>query len=178
MFEEKTVSSQEVFKGKLLRVRVDQVLLPDGRESSREIVEHPGAAAVVPLDHEGYVYMVRQYRKPLEEDLLEIPAGTREKGEDTLECVKRELSEEVGLQAGNFSRLASLCTSPGFSNERIDIFLAEELSPSEGQQDQDEFLNVEKYLFTEAITMIEQGKIKDAKTASGLLLAAARLAKE
>lgn len=177
MYEEKTVSSQEVFQGKLLRVRVDRVLLPNGKESSREIVEHPGAAAVVPVDDEGYVHMVRQFRKPLEEDLLEIPAGTREKGEDTLACVKRELSEEVGFQAGKLTRLASLCTSPGFCNERIDIFLATELSLHEGERDQDEFLHVEKYQFSEAITMIEQGKIIDAKTAAGLLLAVGRLTK-
>ncbi len=176
MFEEKTVSSQEVFRGKLLRVRVDRVLLPDGKESSREIVEHPGAAAVVPLDHEGYVYLVRQFRKPLEEELLEVPAGLREPGEDSLECVQRELSEETGFQAGKLTRLASLCTSPGFCNERIDIFLATELSLQKGEKDHDEFILVEKYLFSEAIKMIEQGKIKDAKTVSGLLLAANLLA--
>lgn len=175
MFDEKTISSQRIFSGKLLKVRVDQVVLPDGKESSREIVEHPGAAAVVALDENDNVYLVRQYRKPVEKDLLEIPAGTRDNGEDPLDCIQRELSEEVGFRAGKLTQLAVLCTTPGFCTEVIHIFLATELSPHRGEQDSDEFLTVEKYPFVEAVKMVHQGQITDAKTVAGLLLAAGRL---
>ncbi|UNC91365.1 NUDIX domain-containing protein [Candidatus Contubernalis alkaliaceticus] len=172
MFEEKTVYTQKIFSGRLIKLRVDRVILPDGRQSTREIVEHPGAAAVIPLDDDNYVYLVRQYRKPLEKHLLEIPAGTLEPGEEPRSCVQRELSEEVGLGAGKLNLLASLSTAPGFCNEVIHIFLATQLFPNPGKLDQDEFLKVEKYHFQEALTMIQQGEITDGKTVSGLLLAA------
>ncbi len=170
LFYEKTLSSQQIFNGKLLRLRIDRVLLPDQRESIREIVEHPGAAAVVPLNNKGEIYLVRQYRKPVEESLLEIPAGTLEFGEDPLECAQRELMEEIGFKAGKIKKLITFYTSPGICTEIMHVYLATELEKTGVQRDKDEFIEVESYNLKEVIDLIKEGKIKDAKTIVGLLL--------
>lgn len=171
MFFEKTLNSEQIFKGKLLKVRVDRVLLPDQRESSREIVEHPGAAAVVPLNENGEVFLVRQYRKPVEESLLEIPAGTLEPGEDPRKCAYRELIEETGYKAGNIKKLITFYTTPGICTEIMHIYLATELEKTGNNLlDKDEFLEVESYQFKEVFDLILEGKIRDAKTIIGILL--------
>ncbi len=167
---EKTISSQEVYHGKLLNFRIDKVLLPDNKESSREIVEHPGAVAIVPLKNED-IYLVKQFRKPVEESLLEIPAGTLEPGEDPLQCARRELAEETGYKAGKIEKITTFYTSPGICTETMHLYLALDLIETEGQTDSDEFIELEKYNYKQVNSLIIEGRIKDAKTIIGILLA-------
>lgn len=173
--EEKTTKTKRVYEGKLLNLRVDTVLLPDSRESSREVVEHPGAVAVIPVNEKEEVYLVRQYRKPVEESMLEIPAGTLEEKEEPLECARRELKEEIGYEGREINHLLTFYTSPGICNEIMHLYLALDLKESEEERDEDEFIKVEKYPLKEALELINQGKIKDAKTIVGLLLVYKRL---
>lgn len=167
---EETVSSEYKYKGRLLKLRVDRVRLPGGRQGTREIVEHPGAVAVVPLDRQGNVYLVRQYRKPVEEYLLEIPAGTLEPGEGPLDCARRELAEETGLEAEKIELILHFYTSPGICTENMYVYLATGLSPAENglERDEDEHIQLEKYKVAELGGMIKGGKIKDGKTLVGL----------
>ncbi len=173
--EEKTIKRKKVYEGKLINLRVDTVLLPDNRESSREVVEHPGAAAVVPVNEREEVYLVRQYRKPVEESMLEIPAGTLEKGEEPLECARRELKEEIGYEGKNITHLLTFYTSPGICSEIMHLYYATGLREKGEEKDKDEFIGIEKYSLEEAIKQINQGKIKDAKTIIGLILVYQRL---
>jgi len=170
-FYETTLSSRQVFSGNLIRLRVDEVILPNGRKSTREIVEHPGAVAVVAITDKGEILMVRQYRKAIERDLLEIPAGKLEKGESSETCVKRELMEETGYFPNDLKYLTSFYTSPGFSNEIIHLYLAKNLVIKASNADYDEYLRAEKIPFEEAINKIQRGEIVDSKTITGLLLA-------
>ena len=168
---EKTIASEKLFDGRVIRVRRDTVELPNGSTSTREVVEHPGGVAIVPVDADGNVYMVRQYRYPLKRLCLELPAGKLEYGEDHRECGIRELSEETGMEAGNFEYLGVFCPSPGFCQELIHLYLATDLREGERHPDEDEFLEVEKYPLSELIQMIKEGKLQDGKTVIGLLLA-------
>lgn len=168
---EKTISSEEIFDGRVIRVKRDTVELPNGSRSTREVVEHPGGVAVVPADAEGNIYMVRQYRYPLGRLCLEIPAGKLNYGEDHRECGLRELSEETGCEPGKFEYLGVFCPSPGFCQELIHIYLATELRQGKVHLDDDEFLEIEKYPLSELVQMIREGKIQDGKTVIGLLLA-------
>ncbi len=170
-FYETTLSSKEIFSGNLLKLRVDQVLLPNGRKSTREIVEHPGAVAVVAITDNDEILMVRQYRKAIERELLEIPAGKLEKGEPKETCVKRELMEETGYYPNELKHLTSFYTSPGFSNEIIHLFLAKNLIKKTRDADFDEYLQAEKITIEEALKKIQSGEIVDSKTITGLLLA-------
>lgn len=167
-FDERTLSSRELFKGRIIKVREDRVLLPDGTESTREIVEHSGAVAIVALDSEGNLRMVRQYRKPLEEVLLEIPAGTLEVGEDPMDCAQRELAEETGLRAEKWEIILAYYSAPGFCNERLHLFMASQLIEGETDLDRDEFLESVKVPLTEAYKLIFQGQIKDGKSIIGI----------
>lgn len=167
--KEKTVSSDNIFEGKIIRVRVDRVKLPDGNLSNREIVEHPGAVAVVPLTDTGRVLMVCQYRKPVEKVLLEIPAGKLEKQEELEICARRELEEETGKKARNLKKLGSFYTSPGYSNEKMTLFLATGLMDGLRKPEKSEFINLVSVPLAEAISYVEKGKIEDAKTIIGLL---------
>lgn len=169
---ERKLSSELIYKGKILNLRQDRVCLPDGREAWREVVEHPGAVAIVALDNENNVYLVRQYRYPVEQVLLEIPAGKLEPGEEPLACARRELGEEVGLSASECRLLLTFYTSPGFSNERMFLYLATGLNKFYGAADADEFLEIEKLPLTEAINQAFTGTIQDAKSVAGLLAAA------
>ena len=135
MHQERTISSERVYEGKIIGVRVDTVELPSGRETKREIVEHSGATAIVAVDSEGDVLLVRQYRKPVEKALLEIPAGGIEAGEDPLDCARRELAEETGFAAGRWDKLGIFYTTPGFCTEEMHVFLATGLEPVEGTAD-------------------------------------------
>ncbi|MBQ3554470.1 MAG: NUDIX hydrolase [Clostridia bacterium] len=168
---EKTIDSEELFDGRVIRVRRDTVELPNGSTSTREVVEHPGGVAIVPVDADGNVYMVRQYRYPLKRLCLELPAGKLEYGEDHRECGIRELSEETGMEAGNFEYLGVFCPSPGFCQELIHLYLATDLREGERHPDEDEFLEVERYPLSELVQMIQEGKLQDGKTVIGLLLA-------
>ncbi len=170
MLQEITISSEKIFNGKLLNLRIDKVLLPDKRESFREIVEHPGAVSVVPLNNED-IYLVKQYRKPVEEALLEIPAGTLEPGEDPLQCAHRELAEETGFKAGKIEKITTFYTSPGICTEIMHLYLASDLTDTEGQTDNDEFIKIEKHNYKDLNNLIIEGKIKDAKSIIGIVLA-------
>ncbi|MCM3465851.1 NUDIX hydrolase, partial [Bacillus licheniformis] len=121
---EKTISSQTIYEGKVITLKVDEVLLPNGHTAKREIVTHQGAVAVMALTDEGKLVAVRQFRKPLEQVIVELPAGKLEPGEEPLACAKRELQEETGYQAKDYTLLSSFFTSPGFANEILHLYLA------------------------------------------------------
>jgi ADP-ribose pyrophosphatase len=122
--EEKTIKTEKIFEGRIITVQVDEVELPNGKTSTRELVKHPGAVAVIAVTDEEKIVMVEQYRKPLEKEIVEIPAGKLEKGEDPAECAKRELEEETGYGCTNLELLTSFYTSPGFADELVHVYLA------------------------------------------------------
>ncbi|NLU50492.1 MAG: NUDIX hydrolase [Syntrophomonadaceae bacterium] len=161
---EKTLHSERIFSGKILNLRVDTVALPGGQSATREIVEHPGAVGIIAVDEDETVYLVRQYRKPVEEALLEIPAGKLEPEEDPLECARRELLEETGLIAESLEEVLAYYTTPGFTSERLHIFVARQLKPGKSNPDQDEFLELVKMPLDEAYQKIAGGDIKDGKS--------------
>ncbi len=165
---EKTLESEKIFSGKIIQVRVDKVLLPDGRQSTREIVDHADAVAVVPVDNDNNIWMVRQYRKAIEQAILEIPAGLLEEDEEPLKGAQRELVEETGLRAEAWKKVLSYYTTAGFSNEKIHIYLARDLVIGETNPDKDEFLLVEKVPLAKAYDYIFTGKIIDGKSIIGI----------
>lgn len=168
---EKTIKSERIFSGKILALDVETVELPDGNTSTREIVRHPGAVAILPIDKNGNVIMVRQFRKALELSILEIPAGKLELNEDPLDCAKRELTEEIGKSANHWSLLLSVWSAPGFTDEKIHIYLAKNLQEMIGTPDEDEFLQVESYSPEQIEKMVESEEINDTKTILALLAA-------
>lgn len=168
---------ETIYDGKIIRVEKWRVSLPDGREAAREVVIHKGAAAIVPVDAQGMVTLVRQHRVALDTFTWEIPAGKLDSvSEDPLDCAKRELEEETGLRAANWRRLSHVITTPGFCTEQISIYLATELSQHEAHADQDEFLRLNKMPLDEAVNRVMAGEFRDAKTCLGLLMAARVLA--
>lgn len=172
---ERTIKSDKLYQGKMINLRIDTVELPDQKYSKREIIEHPGAVAVIPITEDNEIVMVRQYRKSVEQYLLEVPAGKLEIGEEPLECAGRELLEETGYRSDNIEFLFKIFTSPGFSNEVINIFLAKDLIKDIAQPDEDEYIEVKKYGIDELVKMIEEGEILDAKTISAILYIKNRL---
>jgi len=165
-----------VFHGALIDVSHMMVRLPNGREALREVVRHKGAAAVVPVDADGFVTMVRQHRVVVDQITLEIPAGKLDHvGEDPLTCAHRELEEETGLNAANMELLCPMITTPGFCTERVSIYLATDLTPHAAHLDEDEFLNVVRMPLAEAVARVMSGDFNDGKTALGLLMAWTRL---
>ncbi len=175
---EKTIHEETIFEGKIITLRKDRVLLPNGEEADREIVEHPGGVAVVALDEKENVYMVRQYRHPFKTVLLELPAGKLNYGEDPFTCGVRELEEETGLTAKTYDYLGSFMVSPGFCGEKIHIYLARNLSRGTMHLDPDEFLEVEKRPLKELLDMIMNNEMEDAKTVLGILKANEWIKKE
>ncbi|HBV97658.1 MAG: ADP-ribose pyrophosphatase [Peptococcaceae bacterium BICA1-7] len=167
-FNEKKVSSETVYSGKILNLRVDRVELPNGNMTAREVVEHAGAVAVV-AQKEGRLLMVRQFRYPVGKVLLEIPAGKIEKGEDPLLCAARELIEETGYEAGEMKLLLSFFSTPGFSDEVLHVYLAGDLKYRGQKPDEDEFIQVEELPLERAVEMIGSGEICDAKSIIGIL---------
>lgn len=169
--QEKTIKSERVFTGKILALDVETVELPDGNTSTREIVRHPGAVAILPIDENDNVIMVRQFCKALNQSILEIPAGKLELNEDPLSCAKRELTEEIGKSADHWRLLFSVWSAPGFTDEKIHIYLAKGLKEMIGTPDADEFLQVESYSCEEIENMVEAGELNDTKTILALLAA-------
>lgn len=167
-FEEKTIDSKEIFSGKIIKLRVDKVCLPDSRQSTREIVEHAGAVAIIAMDEQQNIIMVRQYRKPVEQVLLEIPAGTLERDEEPLACAQRELREETGFTADHWQKVFSYYSAPGFCNEYLHIYAASGLHQGEGHTDDDEFIEVVRIPLREAYQMMFSGEIQDGKSIIGL----------
>lgn len=163
-FTEKTIRSTEIFQGKIIRVTLDDVLLPNGKKNRRELVKHPGAAAILALTSEGKIVMVRQFRKPLERTLVEIPAGKLEEGEQPEESIVRELEEETGYRAEKVEYVTSFYTSPGFADEIIHLYFCQSLHRGTVQTDDDEFVECLEVTFEEAEAMIQKREIYDAKT--------------
>ena len=168
--EEKTIKSRQIYEGKIINLRVDEVILPNGQKASREIIEHPGAVAAIPLLPGGKIILIKQFRKPVEEVIYEIPAGKLESGEGPEQCMERELEEETGYRAGKLRKLLSYYPSPGFSSELIHLFLATDLEKKKQNLEEDEFLEMVILEFDESLRMIEKGKIRDGKTIIGLFL--------
>ena len=169
---ETTVDTRRVFDGLILHIDHVTNKLPNGKLAAREIARHVGASAVVPVDAEGNVWLVKQYRAPIDKVLLEIPAGKLDyKGEDRLLAAKRELQEETGLSAASWTHLTDIVTTPGFSDELISLYLARELSAGQSHPDEDEFLNVVRVPLPELVEMIARGEVPDAKTVCAVLLA-------
>ena len=168
---ENTIDSNRPFDGRIFSVRVDTVELPSGRRTTREVAEHSDAVCMIPVDDDGNVLLVRQYRKPTESSLLEAPAGGVEAGEVSEETVLRELQEEVGYTASTLRHLASFWVAPGWSTEKMHAYLATGLTPSKLAADDDENIQVVRIPFAEALAMIHTGEIQDAKTIASLLLA-------
>lgn len=161
---EKKKSSKEIFKGRIVHLFVDNVLLPNGQESTREVVKHPGAVAVIAVNKEGKLLLVRQYRYPLDGIIYEIPAGKLEPDENPDDSALRELEEETGCQCERLEKIASFYSSPGFSDELLHVYFTDSLIEGKQHLDQDEFLEVCAIDLNEAIKMVEDHRIYDAKT--------------
>ena len=168
-FTEKPLTTRLVYDGELLKVHADTVLLPDGNTARREWIQHPGAVLVIPMLDVHTVLLERQYRYPLQRHFFELPAGKIEPGEDPLATGKRELIEECGYAAGSWRHLATLHPCIGYSNERIELYLARELTHVGHAHDEGEFLEVVPVALTEAQAWVKSGRITDIKTALGLL---------
>ena len=168
---ENTIETTRPYGGRIFSVRVDTVELPSGRRTIREVAEHSDAVCMIPVDDDGNVLLVRQYRKPTESSLLEAPAGGVEAGEVSEETVLRELQEEVGYTASNLRHLASFWVAPGWATERMHAYLATGLTPSKLTADDDENIQVVRVPFADALAMIQTGEIQDGKTIASLLLA-------
>lgn len=169
-YYEKTVGTENLFKGRILTLRRDTVSLCNGKEATREIVEHPGGVGIVAKTPGGKIILVNQFRKPFEKETLEIPAGKLEYGEDHRDCGLRELEEETGYAAGVFEYLGGYYVSPGYTTETIHIYYADKLKKTHVHPDEDEFLDIFELDPKEVYEKIEKNEICDAKTVIGLLL--------
>ena len=167
---EKTLTSREVYRGRILRVREDTVRLPNGKTAEREVAEHPGGVGILALDG-GDVLLVRQYRYAFSRVLTEIPAGKREPGEEPFVTAQRELQEEIGATAGKWTELGALIASPGCYAEVLYLYMAEGLTFSRQHLDEDEFLEVRFFPFAEAVKKCMSGEIRDGKTVTAVLKA-------
>lgn len=166
---EHTLDSRDEYRGRLLHVKKDRVRLPDGGESTREYIVHPGAAVIIPVFENGDVLLERQHRYPLRRDFIELPAGKFDPEETELACARRELQEETGYVAQRWSELPTFYPCIGYANERLVYFLAEDLTYTGENMDEDEFLEILRVPLKEAIAMIGDGRIDEAKTVMGLL---------
>lgn len=166
---EKTLSQKTIFNGRIINLRVDEIELPNGEKSTREVIEHNGGACIVALTDEDEVLLVKQYRYAYGKVVTEIPAGKIEKGEDPMDCASRELVEETGYSAKKIELLGEIYPSPGYCGEVIYIYKASELTKGNQHLDDDEFLDVIKIPLKEAYDMIVRGEICDSKTITGIL---------
>lgn len=172
-FTEVTIGTEEIFDGRIINVRRDTVRLPDGNTATRELIAHPGGVAMAAVTDDGKMLMVRQYRIAAKKMMLEVPAGKLEYGEDPLECSVRELEEETGYQAANVVHLGEYYATPGYCEERINIYLATGLTKTQQHLDEGEFLSVEEMDIDELYEMVMNNQIDDMKTAVAILKAKA-----
>ena len=169
--KEETVSQETVYEGIIVNIRQDKARLTDGRITGREVIEHPGGVAVFALDEEERVILVRQFRYPVGEVVLELPGGKLEKGEDPRDSGLRELEEETGLRPGTFLPMGCSFSSPGILEERIHLFFAKDLVQGPSHPDDGEFLEIVRVPYTELMDMVRRGEIHDSKTLAGILKA-------
>jgi ADP-ribose pyrophosphatase len=171
-YKEETLKSEDIYQGNIIKVKNLTVSLPNGKEATRDIVMHPGASVIVPMNENGELYMVKQFRKPLDMTTLELPAGKLDSaGEDPKLCAERELMEETGLKAGKVEHLISIHTTPGFCDEVIHMYAATELIQGNSCTDEDEFLDVERIHVSKLVDMVLNHQITDAKSIIGILMA-------
>jgi ADP-ribose pyrophosphatase len=171
MSDDSLIERRPVYEGRVVHLSIDRVRLPNGRECELEMIRHPGAAAVVPVDEDDRILLVRQYRHAAGGWLLEVPAGKLDDGEDPAQCARREVEEETGFRPDDLLPMGWIWTTPGFTDERIWLYLARRLMPARQRLQRDEVLTVERRPLEEAIRMAESGEIRDAKTVCALLRA-------
>lgn len=171
VYEEKTMKFEKLYEGKIINLRIDTVELPEKRYSKREIVEHPGGVGIVAITDDNCLILVRQYRKAVNRMLLEIPAGKLEVNEEPRETAIRELKEETGFEAKNYNYLLEFYTSPGYTTEKIYLFMATDLTEGLQELDDGEYCEIEKYTIDDLLKMIDRGEIIDSKTIIGINLA-------
>ncbi|MDD2494296.1 MAG: NUDIX hydrolase [Tissierellia bacterium] len=164
-----TVKSEKIFEGKILNLRIDTVELENQKYAKREIVEHKGASAILAINDNDEIVLVKQYRKAVEECLYELPAGLLNVAEEPVECALRELKEETGYEAEEIIKIFEFYSSPGFSNEKITLFKATNLKQGQTKFDEDEFIEISHFKKEEARKLLETGRITDSKTLIGLL---------
>lgn len=169
---ERCTSSSRVYDGRILNLHVDQVMLGNGKTTTREVIEHRGAAAIVPIIQERKVVLVRQFRYAIATDLLEVPAGTMERGEQPEECAVRELEEETGYGCKEIEKIMEFFPVPGYSTEKIHVYLAKGLVKSETHTEEDEEINLEILSLENALGKVRSGEIRDAKSICALFRAA------
>jgi ADP-ribose diphosphatase len=171
------IKSETLLQGRTFKIRRDHLKTPNGGDARLEIIEHGGSVVLVPIDADGNLLFVRQYRHAAGMDLLELPAGTRNSNEPYEDCAAREIREETGMQAGQLKKVGEFFLAPGYSTEFMGVFLATELSHNPLDPDADEFLSVEKMSVKDALSMAERGEMPDAKSLAALLLAKPHLEK-
>jgi ADP-ribose pyrophosphatase len=172
---EKTLTSELVYDGRLLKVNLDTVELINGKTSWREVIRHPGAVVIVPIDEKGNIHLVRQFRYPYGRAIVEVPAGKLEFGEEHFPAAQRELSEEIGAQASEWTELGVMLPTPGFCDEVQHVYLARGLTFGETHPDEDEFLEQVTLPMEEAVAMAVDGRLEDSKTVAAILRAYLRL---
>lgn len=170
----KLIARQTVYQGRAFNVRVDEVELRPGLTVPLDIIEHTGAVTMLPLDSDGWLWFIRQYRHSVGEVILELPAGTLEAGEDPAVGAARELQEEIGMKSGHLEKLAGFWLAPGYSTEFMHLYLATDLTPSVLEQDEDEMIAVEKLRPAQALALVARGELRDSKSLVALYLAAHR----
>lgn len=169
MYREEKISGKEIYNGRILKLENDIVRLSNGKEAQREVVRHSGGACVLAVNENNELYLVKQFRYPFDTELYEIPAGKINENEDPFECAKRELKEETGATAQNWTFLGEMIPTPAYCSEKIYIYAAENLELGQSKLDEDEFLDVIKIPFSNAYEMVKHNQIKDAKTVFAIL---------
>lgn len=167
--QEKTIKSEEIYIGRVVHLRKDEVTLPNGKKSTREIIEHPGAVVILAQNSKEQLVMVRQFRKAIEKVLLELPAGTLEPSEKIIDCAHRELEEETGYRAKKWEKIFDFYSAPGFCNEKLTLFFASDLRKTKANTDHDEFIEVVEFDKEKVFSLLQNHQIRDAKTLIGIL---------
>ena len=167
--KETTIKSKIIFQGKFLDVRYDEVELPNGKKSTREWINHPGASVIIPILSDQRIALIKQFRYPLKEEFIELPAGKRDKNENYEVCALRELEEEIGYSAGKLTFVTKIAPAIGFANEIMKIYLAQDLKKTKNNLDSDEFIELIPTTIPDAVSMVWDGSIIDVKTIIGIL---------